>query len=1465
MLNPSPDAGIESLFETTTWVDVQASTIVASHTLSLPTLLLPTIPTSSQVQQAPTPPTTSPSNFLQDLLNFGLLFGFNHQLKTLEANFSEFVQANQFVGAVSSIPGIIILDTYGDTVTLKRRHDDVDKDEEPFAGSDRRSKRRREGKEPESTSAPKEKTTKTTGKSTQGFLRHSEEIRKLTDVNINKLHQQWRSFVAVINKCLSGKSTGYDSLRLSQAQLHWGMYHKKNVDFSYLLEDFVYHFEHKDAKKNNEMYYLRLTKFGVMLPVELTNKDIKNSEVYKEYYAVASGATPPKTKACVRKTKCSSNTTIAHPTAAGTRLLTSAKGKQHAKAYKAKAYGKTHISQASGSGTDEGTGIILGVLDVPTKDSDEDISWKSSNEDDDDQDDDDQDESNDDDQDTDNDGDEFVHPKLSIHEEKETKDEESFDPIVQTPKNSDDEGNDNASLGLNVGGEEGQDAEDDDEELYRDVNINLKGRDVQMTDVHTTQEFEDTHVTLTPNLLNFGSLFGFDHLLKTLEANFSEFAQTNQFAGAVYSIPGIVERYMDQRMNEASDRLRDEAQAENEEILKNLDENIQKIIKEQVKEQVKVQVSKILPNIEKTVNEQLKAEVLTRSSNSSKTSYVVATDLSEMELKKILIKKMESNKSIQRSDEQRNLYNALVDAYESDKIILDTYRDTITLKRRRDDVDKDEEPFAESDWGSKRQREGKEPESTSALKEKTTKTTAKSTQGSNLIKRLQASHRVIPFYHFINNDLEYLPGGASSRKYTTFVTKTKAADYGHIKWIEDLFYEFAVNRASARDVYSKHRIIVVTELQIIEWHDYKHMDWIMIRKDDDKLYKFKEGDFKRLRIQDIEDMLLLLVQGKLTNLTPELKGSTQGYPLVSVAVLRYDKRSKSKNMGIVPNEIELILEHTQQGISHEVSAPVVIIYRQLPFEYTITSRSTDVIMWNSVYNAHNEVACLMLGRKTIGEVHVLLIEYENSLPKKAATPQVMAIQGDRIQKANRKLLNAKGNGKAKGKRNDKSYIPHDAGLFKNLKPSAKEHSTKDDTCHHCKELGHWKKNYPAYLAEFIKKKKQVGTANQGGRILVKILKIIFYGIVQQLIPPYTPQHNGVSERRNRTLFDMVRSNMNLTTLSLSFWDYALESAIRILNMLTTKKVDKTPYGLWYGKVSNLSYLKVWGCEALVKRDIPDKLQQRFVMFIFVGYPMEMMGYYFYVPPENKIIVARYAEFLDGNLLSQEVCGRPEELKEIQDKDTSHSENTSKIPMKVEDVNEHSLGDLYEPNNYKAAILYLKSNKWVDAMNAEMQSMKDNQVWCLVDLPPDCFIGLNHPRKVCKLQRSIYGLKQASRSWNERFDEEIKRFGFSQNLDKPYVYQKASGSNVTFLILYVNNIIIIGNHISSLQSVKTYVKKCFAMKDLVKATFILRIKIYRDRSKRLIGLSQYAYVDEVLKGSRWIIPNVVISSCKKDLT
>ena len=119
------------------------------------------------------------------------------------------------------------------------------------------------------------------------------------------------------------------------------------------------------------------------------------------------------------------------------------------------------------------------------------------------------------------------------------------------------------------------------------------------------------------------------------------------------------------------------------------------------------------------------------------------------------------------------------------------------------------------------------------------------------------------------------------------------------------------------------------------------------------------------------------------------------------------------------------------------------------------------------------------------------------------------------------------------------------------------------------------------------------------------------GTVSQLTPPGTPQRNGVSERRNRTLLDMVRSMMSLTDLPLSFWGYALETAAFTLNRAPSKSVETTPYELWFGKKPKLSFLKVWGCDAYVKKLQPDKLEPKSEKCVFIGYPKEIVGYTFY--------------------------------------------------------------------------------------------------------------------------------------------------------------------------------------------------------------------------------------------------------------
>jgi len=136
--------------------------------------------------------------------------------------------------------------------------------------------------------------------------------------------------------------------------------------------------------------------------------------------------------------------------------------------------------------------------------------------------------------------------------------------------------------------------------------------------------------------------------------------------------------------------------------------------------------------------------------------------------------------------------------------------------------------------------------------------------------------------------------------------------------------------------------------------------------------------------------------------------------------------------------------------------------------------------------------------------------------------------------------------------------------------------------------------------------------------------------------------------------------------------------------------------------------------------------------------------------------------------------------------------------------------------------------------------------------PEGYIVEGQQQKVCKLQRSIYGLKQASRSWNIRFDEAVKSYGFDQNIDEPCVYKYKKEEKVVFLILYVDDILLIGNDVGMMTDVKEWLASQFQMKDLGEASYVLGIKIIRDRKKKLLALSQASYIDKVL--SRYSMQN-----------
>ncbi|GJY40372.1 retrotransposon protein, putative, ty1-copia subclass [Tanacetum coccineum] len=372
-----------------------------------------------------------------------------------------------------------------------------------------------------------------------------------------------------------------------------------------------------------------------------------------------------------------------------------------------------------------------------------------------------------------------------------------------------------------------------------------------------------------------------------------------------------------------------------------------------------------------------------------------------------------------------------------------------------------------------------------------------------------------------------------------------------------------------------------------------------------------------------------------------------------------------------------------------------------------------------------------------------------------------------------------------------------------------------------------------------------------------------HGFIAHHTPPYTPQHNGVSERRNRTLLDMVRSMMSQTTLPKSFWDYALETATRILNLVPTKKVEKTPYEVWHGQAPKLSYLKVWGCEALVKRDTltkPDKLEPKSTKCIFVGYPKETMGYSFYYPPENKVLVARNAEFLGNSLITQEVSGNLENLEIIQEEDThpsidtnlNHEEDdleidepqsdiipirrstrTRHVPNRMclyIDAEEHELGDLGEPANYKAALLDPEFDKWLNAMNVEMQSMKDNEVWNLVYLPPN---------------GKIVGSKWLFKKKTD-MDEAVHTFkarlvtkGFTQTYRVDYEETFSHVADIRAIRILIAIAAYYDYEIWQMD-----VKTAFLNRHLYEEVYMMQP--VGDRSWRLIGLCQSAYIEKILK-------------------
>nr|GEV50004.1 hypothetical protein [Tanacetum cinerariifolium] len=641
-------------------------------------------------------------------------------------------------------------------------------------------------------------------------LGYSGNCEMLSTIRTDQMHQPWRTFGAVINKCISGKTTGVDRLGESGAQILWAMYNQMNVYYVALIwENFMCQADNKEisSARKEHMPYPRFTKVIINHFISKENTiSIRNRiNLY----------------------------TIRDDTLLGTLKFISKteyyqKKVPHKKARKFKKHSSPKLKTIpvsakeptqKGDSKDESDGVY-------------------------DEDDNDDDDGNDDDSGNDDDGGNDAHdsertnsdddenPSFTLKDYEEEEQDEEYMHTLEKDKFDDEE---------NMCEEEDDDVT---KELYGDLNITQELRDTDVTNAEQCGPLQSSSISsdFTCKLLNLydpspniNSLMDtstvppppppFDQRVSALETKVSEFNQTSQFVEAVFSLLSIVNNYLASTLKEEvnaavqlqSNKLKEEVEGENQEFFDQVDSTRKAIIKEQVK----AQVSKIMPQIKKYVTESQGAKVLVRSTNQPQTSYTLAALLFEFELKKILNDKMETNESINRSDVQRHGFNLLKGTCKS--FVKLEYHFEECYKAVNDKLN----------WNN--------PEGHAYPFDLSKPLSSIKDRGC----------QVVPANYFINNDLEYLKGGSSSSKYVTSTTRTKAGKYDNIEGIKDMvptlwsLVKVAYNKHDVRGTY--------------HWE-------IVVRRDDNVLYKFKESDFLRLNLYDIEDTLLLLVQKKLSNL-----------------------------------------------------------------------------------------------------------------------------------------------------------------------------------------------------------------------------------------------------------------------------------------------------------------------------------------------------------------------------------------------------------------------------------------------------------------------------------------------------------------------------------------------------------------------------------------------------------------------
>ncbi|KAA0037569.1 gag/pol protein [Cucumis melo var. makuwa] len=355
--------------------------------------------------------------------------------------------------------------------------------------------------------------------------------------------------------------------------------------------------------------------------------------------------------------------------------------------------------------------------------------------------------------------------------------------------------------------------------------------------------------------------------------------------------------------------------------------------------------------------------------------------------------------------------------------------------------------------------------------------------------------------------------------------------------------------------------------------------------------------------------------------------------------------------------------------------------------------------------------------------------------------------------------------------------------------------------------------------------------------------LIKHGIQSQLSAPSTPQQNGVSERRNQTLLDMVRSMMSFAQLPDSFRGYALETTIYILNNVPFKSVSETHYELWKDRKSSLRHFRIWGCPAHVLVQNPKNLERRLKLCLFVGYPKESKGGLFYDPQENR--PSSSTKVVDktwniGQTHPSQELGEPRRSGRVvrqPDRYLGLSEAQIIIPD----------DGIEDPLTFKQAMNDVDCDRWIKAMDLEMESMYSNSVWTLVDQPNDVKpIG-------CKW---IYKRKRDQVGKVQTFKAQLVAKGYTQKegMDNEETFSPVAMIKSIRILLSITTFYdyeiwqmdvkttFLNGH---LTDIKEWLATQFQMKDLGNAQYVLGIQIVRNRKNRTLAMSQTSYIDRML--------------------